>query len=695
MRTKRDPTGPAPLRAKETLAAIGTGLYRWDCRSGTVWLDSQAARLIELPPRPLVTQASTVRARLHPEDFIEMNAVVTLALAEGTVAESILRVVSEVGVVIRQVRARLRPIGESWPDQLIGTLHEEHGKGALAPLHAAADDAVTSRPEAEWRHSREAFLLDAGRALAEARSTSEVLRVAASLSMPGFSPDGLVVYEVIGDRLTVLGHHGQADADVQPFFEMPLETDYPAALVVRTGHPVYLASAESYQTRFPAAWPLVRGFGRSSWAFLPLVAAGRAIGAWLAAFTEPVEFTPDQRSVLATIARMLAQALERARVHDSERALSDRMQRSMLLENPPEIPGMTLATRYVPTGGGLQVGGDWYDVIALPNGHTALVIGDVQGHDVPAAGIMGQLRIAMRAYATEGHRPDAVLVRASRYLAGLAAERFATCLYLEVDHTDGTLQIARAGHLNPGVRLGDGTYVVRHVEGGLPLGIMPDDGYPVEQLSLAPGETLLLCTDGLIEAGGRDITNGREQVNRVLATHPADDLEALADAVLDSAHSPGPLADRRQDDIALMLLRREATGVPAAVPARRIVLRVAQAEPNRVSAARANVRATLRGWATTELIDVAELLVSELLTNVLLHTDHDALLTAELAGPLRQRRLRVEVCDQGDLLPRLRHPGPLASAGRGLLLLDKLSDAWGVEPLGEGKRTWFELTELP
>ena len=108
----------------------------------------------------------------------------------------------------------------------------------------------------------------------------------------------------------------------------------------------------------------------------------------------------------------------------------------------------------MPTGGGLQVGGDWYDVIALPSGRTALVIGDVQGHDVRAAGLMGQLRIALRAYASEGHHPDAVLSRASRFLAGLARRRapggdaadprFATCLYMEVDPATGTLDIARA-----------------------------------------------------------------------------------------------------------------------------------------------------------------------------------------------------------------------------------------------------------
>ena len=137
----------------------------------------------------------------------------------------------------------------------------------------------------------------------------------------------------------------------------------------------------------------------------------------------------------------------------------------------PGIPGMSVAARYVPTGGGLQVGGDWYDMIPLPVGTgSALVIGDVQGHDVRAAGLMGQLRIALRAYASEGHRPDAVLSRASRFLAGMgdgarggsptprtrspATPRFATCLYMEVDPATGILDIARAGHPDPAIRHG-------------------------------------------------------------------------------------------------------------------------------------------------------------------------------------------------------------------------------------------------
>jgi serine phosphatase RsbU (regulator of sigma subunit)/anti-sigma regulatory factor (Ser/Thr protein kinase) len=704
MHSDRDSTGSgggdraaASLSAPEALAAVGIGVCHWDYASGTVELDAESARLIGLPAEPAAVRSSVVRACFHPEDYIAFGSAVSLAFTENTVAESVLRVVTDDGRVLRRVRVRLRSTGEVAPDSAYSTVHEDQ-----QPTDEVSRRPPTPAPRPpgreEWRRSREAFLLDAGRALAEADSTSGVLRVAASLSMPGFSPDGLAVFAVEGDHISVIGHYGQGWEDQEPFESMPLDTDYPAAVVVRTGRAIYMPTPESYAQRFPGTWPLAAPYGRNSWAFLPLVVAGRTIGAWMAAFLDPVTFTPDERAVLTTIARMLAQALERARVHETERAFSHGLQRTMLPDLVPDIPGMTLSSRYVPTGGGLQVGGDWYDFIRLPNGRTALVIGDVQGHDVHAASVMAQLRIALRAYAAEGHPPDAVLARASRFLDDLETDRFATCLYLEVDAARGTLDIARAGHLNPAIRLGDGTCLVRPVPGGLPLGVDNGNDYPVTQLTLDAGEVLLLCTDGLIETGGHDLDSGWHRLQEIVRASDPNDLEGAADALINAVHGPashyslGPLADRREDDIALVLLRR-IPGAPGMPPARRTVLTISQAETDRIAAARADVRATLRNWAVPELVDAAELLVSELLTNVLVHTDGDALLTAELTGPEGHRRLRVVVNDQSDDLPHRRNPGEMASSGRGLLLLDALADAWGVEPRGKGKSTWFELSE--
>ncbi|MET8222050.1 SpoIIE family protein phosphatase [Streptomyces sp. NPDC005301] len=711
-------TGEPLPTVGEVLASLATGLWRWDNEAGLVTLDAECARLLGLPAEPTTLTEAGIRSRFHPVDWNEIDGIVQLAVAEGTLAEARLRIMDEQGRVIRTVRSRSRPSvhPETGEYELVGTLQEVSEQ----PPGAAARTPVTG----DWRRSREAFLLDAGRALAEARSTEEVLRVAAGLSMPGFTPDGLAVFGAETDRLTIIGHHGHQPGDEGPFSHMSLDTDYPAAEVVRTGRAVYLSSPEDYKARYPASWPLAQHFGRQSWAFLPLTVAGRTMGAWMAAFSYPVSFTPDERSVLTTVARMLAQALSRAGVAESERELTDGLQRSMLPTLGPEIPGMSVAARYVPTGGGLQVGGDWYDMIPLPGGTSrtksgagrfALVIGDVQGHDVRAAGLMGQLRIALRAYASEGHRPDAVLSRASRFLYGITDSvtqdgesmdpRFATCLYVEVDPATGVLDIARAGHPDPAIRMADGTVLMRPTAGGLPLGVDPDADYPTTRLVLEPAETLLMCTDGLIETGGHDLDTGWRRIRRILEEHDGD-MDVLADSLVQavhgpsSHHSPGPLIDRREDDIAVLLLCRIGEGCGCgstadviAPPVRRTMVTVAQAEPERVAGARQQLRELLHDWACDDQVDSAVLMTSEMVTNVLVHTDADALLVAQLSGDTGERRLRVEVTDGSDDLPHKRRPGELASSGRGLVLMELLADAWGVDPRGQGKSIWFELYE--
>ncbi|MFF3272139.1 SpoIIE family protein phosphatase [Streptomyces chrestomyceticus] len=714
------------MRTKDLLAATATGLWRWDNVSGVVTLDAETARLLGLPAEPTELSEAAMRSRLHPADFAEITGIVNLSVTESSVAEARLRVMDSSGRVLRTVRTRSRAFLRSDTDhtdyELVGTVQEifETQPGTVSPHAPATGD---------WRRSREAFLLDAGRALAEAHSTAEVLRVAAGLSMPGFSPDGLAVFGIEGDRISVIGHHGHRQGDLAPFVDMPLDTDYPAAEVVRTGRAVYLPTPEDYRRRYPATWPLAAAFHRESWAFLPLVSAGRTVGAWMAAFGTPVAFTPDERSVLTTVARMLAQALARAGDQESRRELTDGLQRSMMPTVHPDIPGMTVAARYVPTGGGLEVGGDWYDMITLPSGRFALVIGDVQGHDVRAAGLMGQLRIALRAYASEGHHPDAVLSRASRFLSGIndtefggEDPRFATCLYIEVDPATGLLDIARAGHPDPTIRMADGTVLVRPTAGGLPLGIVPDTDYPTTRLVLEPGETMLVCTDGLIETGGHDLESGWARLRRVIETYGAADgeaadvvapaledaagLEKLADALVQAVHGPpsyhttGPFMDRREDDIAMLLLCREGGscgigtgGTAAHRPVRRTVLTVKQAEPERIAEARHQVRDVLHDWSDEDQVDSAVLMVSEMVTNVLMHTDGDALLVAEITGEKGSRRIRVDVADSSDELPHRRTPGELASSGRGLVLMELLAGAWGVDPRGDGKSTWFELYE--
>ncbi|MFD0020524.1 SpoIIE family protein phosphatase [Streptomyces sp. NPDC058382] len=571
-------------------------------------------------------------------------------------------------------------------------------RGAPAPAVDTPAPAVGA-PADEAARRRDSLLLTTGHTLAESDSLDEALRLVAGLYAPEFPLDGQCVFGIDEGSLSALGQYGfRPGGAPDPGFRMPLATGYPATEVARTGRAVFLPSTQEYRRRFPATWYLSARKDRNAWAFLPLVTAGRVVGVWLAAFRSPVEFTTSERALLTVTGRMIAQVLERARASRAELALSRGLRRSMRTAGPA-LTGLSVATRYVPTGGGLMVGGDWYDSIDLPNGRLALVIGDVQGHDVHAAGLMAQLRTAVHAYAAEGHGPDAVLARASRFLTTLDQDRFATCLYIEADPSTGNLHIARAGHPHPVLRTPDGTCLIKHISGGLPLGLMPgEEDYPVDTVRLHEGEVLMLCTDGLIENGGHDMYSGWVRVRDAFSPGPVEDLEGMADRLMSAVLSPEPgareaAAARDGDDIALLLLRRDSGQPQAEVNRRRLVLSIGQDQGEGLSEARAELKALLYDWARPDQVDTAVLLATELLGNVLVHTDQDGSLTAYVTGETGRRRLLVEVMDRGDELPHQRTPGELASSGRGLLLLDILADQWGVRPEPEGKTAWFALTE--
>lgn len=592
---------------------------------------------------------------------------------------------------------------EPSPDEFEAELDQIAALNRLEAAPPAPPDdrgpAADGTRSGEAARRRDSLLLSAGHTAAESDSLDETLRLVAGLYAPEFPLDGQCVFDVGDGSLSALAQYGfRPGGGVDQGFRMPMTTGYPAAEAARTGRAVFLASAREYRSRFPATWHMSARKNREAWAFLPLVTAGRVVGVWLAAFRSPVAFTTSERALLTVTGRMIAQVLERARASRAELALSRGLRRSMRTASPA-LTGLSVATRYVPTGGGLMVGGDWYDSIDLPSGRLALVIGDVQGHDVHAAGLMAQLRTAVHAYAAEGHGPDAVLARASRFLTTLDDDRFATCIYIEADPSTGDLHIARAGHPHPVLRTPDGTCLIKHISGGLPLGLMPgEEDYPVDILRLHDGEVLLLCTDGLIENGGHDMYSGWVRVRDAFSPGPVEDLEGMADRLMAAVLSPEPgaregAAARDGDDIALLLLRRDSGQPRAEVNQRRLVLTIGQDHGEGLAEARAELKALLHDWARPDQVDTAVLLATELLGNVLVHTDQDGSLTASVTGETGRRRLLVEVMDRGDELPHQRTPVELASSGRGLLLLDILADQWGVRPEPEGKTAWFALTE--
>jgi serine phosphatase RsbU (regulator of sigma subunit)/anti-sigma regulatory factor (Ser/Thr protein kinase) len=691
------PTSPdsPPEWLEPAMAANGIGSFDWDIRRNRLEGDLRACTILGLEPERLTEGVQGLLDVVHPEDVPVIRRRVGRAMQEHGQCGAYFRTVFPGGEQrAARFRGRVLAGSDGQPSRMVGFVWD-----ATAELHKRTrDDRL-----ALLREQRTRFVKEAARALSEAGSVRDVARVFVELPFPPMSsagrrPDGLAMGVVDGGRLQVLNSSGYDDASGYearlPYRQLPMGADSPCALAVRTRTPVFVSSREEYRERFPEAGHNLDGNPRSSWAFLPLVASGRSIGFCMIAYDSDDEFDAEERAVLSTLGGLVAQSLARARLHDAEHELAAGLQRVLLPRRVPPVTGVTTAVRYLPAASGLQIGGDWYDVVPLPGGHVGLVIGDVQGHDVHAAGVMGQLRIALRAYAAEGHPPAAVMARASRFLADLDTGYFATCTYAEVNVTYGAVYAVRAGHLDPIVRRADGSCAVQPVAGGLPLGIAPEEEYPVTRFTLDPGELLVLCTDGLVESRTMDVDTGMDRLRELLAGSAGQegpgglpDLEALADRIEAAADTY-----ERVDDIALLLLRWD--GLTGARPSHQIRRRVAQADLARIADVRAELRDAVRRWGVGELADTAELLASELLTNALVHTDRDAMLTARLYDALGGR-LRVEVEDESDQWPKRRTPGEQASSGRGLLLVEALADDWGVEPRGSGKRMWFELTAPP
>ncbi|MEU9130718.1 SpoIIE family protein phosphatase [Kitasatospora sp. NPDC048540] len=668
------------------MAANGIGSFDWDIRHDVLEADPRACAILGLDADRFDRSAAAFLAMLHPEDAPVVRRRVERAVAELGQCGAYYRTLFPSGE-LHAVRFRGRVLADAFgrPSRMVGfvwdatvELHKRERAGELAAL----------------REERSRFIKEAARALAEAVTVRDVARVFTELPLPGLPPDGLVLAAMEAGRLAILGASGYREEDVALYDRSPLAPAHPLAEAVRTRAPIFIASGTEYRERYPDAWDWASGTGRSAWAFLPLVASGRAIGVCVVSFDDDRELDTDERTLLSTLGGLVAQSLARARLHDAEHELAAGLQRVMLPRTVPAVPGVTTAVRYLAAGSGLQIGGDWYDVVPLPGGHVGLVIGDVQGHDVHAAGIMGQLRIALRAYAAEGHPPAAVMARASRFLADLDTDHFATCTYAEVNVDYGVVYAVRAGHLDPVVRRADGSAHLVPVAGGLPLGISPDEEYRVTRFSLDPGETVVLCTDGLVEARGMDLDTGFDRLCRAISGRlPGIDeaarepLEDLADRIASQAAD----SSEREDDIALLLLRWD--GPAGGLAAQQLRRRIGQADLARIAELRGELRDALRRWGVPDLIDTAELLSSELVTNAIRHTDRDAMFTARLyREPGSGARLRVEVEDESDLWPTRRTPGEQASSGRGLMLVEALADGWGVEPRGSGKRMWFELS---
>ncbi|WP_234358580.1 SpoIIE family protein phosphatase [Streptomyces sp. NRRL B-24085] len=385
-------------------------------------------------------------------------------------------------------------------------------------------------------------------ALAEAVSVHDVVELAADQIVPAFGPKALALLTVEAGRLCVTGYRNYGADLMARFDAAPMSSDTPAVRAITTGTPAFFPTFADLKKAYP---PAVHQDGMASWAFLPLIVSGRPVGSLVLAYDLPRIFPPTERALLTSLAGLIAQALDRARLYDAKHALAHSLQTGLLPRTLAHVPGLETAARYRPAGHGIDIGGDFYDLIPGQNGTVVVAIGDVQGHDTSAAALMGQVRTAVRAHATAGSSPGDVLARTNRLLTDLDTGLFASCLIAHLDLPHHRAHLATAGHPPALLRHLDGHTATLHLPPGLLLGIDPDTDYPTTDVALSPGAVLALYTDGLVETPGTDIDDATTALAHRLSTAPAQNLEMLADALLDHAERSAP----RNDDIALLLVR--------------------------------------------------------------------------------------------------------------------------------------------
>ena len=411
--------------------------------------------------------------------------------------------------------------------------------------------------------------------------------------------------------------------------------------------------------------PILREKGIRSLLGVPLIVEGDLIGVLHVGSLIPREFGRRDLAVLQLAAARAAPAIERAGLFselEHERSVAMLLQRSLLPERLAEVVGVSVAARYLPASD--VVGGDWYDLFELPRGRIGIAIGDVVGHGVRAAALMGQLRTALRAYAVEDHSPARTLELLDRYVQALPEFAMATAAYAVLDPDVGALCIASSGHLPP-IIVSGGTARVVELAPAAPLGAFPYGSCREYELELGVGELLVFYTDGLVERRGESLTVGiaglKEAVSSASSAEEACRL-AVGQVVVEAL----------RDDVAIVVVRND--DVPA-----ELRLRLAT-DPGVL----AEVRRSLRRWLRHHGVDDADtveitLAVGEACTNAIEHAYGAGPAEFQLRGLVSDGVVTIVVTDRGTWRDQRGR-----DRGRGLSIIKAAMDEMEINSGAEG-----------
>lgn len=577
--------------------------------------------------------------------------------------------------------------GPAEPDELRRSfLH------AIAAWGAERLERVPGRPSAgEAAFDRTVRIVELTAALADAVTSQDVLRAVAEHVLPPFGADGLGIYAFEKDRLHLVGHIGYPKAYRGLWSQirgLPLTSHPIIADVIRTRTPLFIESKAEILRRYPEMAGFTATSPKNTWAFLPLIASGRAIGCCDVSFSRERPIGEEERTLLTALSGLVAQAFERARLYDAEHARAEGLQCGLLPRKLPCLPAVRAAARYLPAGRGDAVGGDWYDLIQLSADRVAMVIGDVMGHGISEAATMGRLRTAVRTLADLEMPPDELLGRLNDLVSDLGEDFYATCLYAVFDPVSRSCTLSSAGHPPPVIVHPDGSVHIPDLVPDPPLGAA-EPPFATHDLQMPAQGLVVLFTDGLVESATRDIDDGVAMLRHVLA-HSAtvphlvaeemdadtDRLERLCDSVTSALM---PDREQAEDDAALLMVHTHNAA------ARDVAVHDLPFDPRAAGQARAYVREQLTVWGLGDLVMPTELVVSELVGNAIRHAK----------GPVRLRLLRsrsmiCEVYDGSLTTPRIRHATYTDEGGRGLQLVAACSQHWGARYLHDGKCIWVE-----
>jgi serine phosphatase RsbU (regulator of sigma subunit) len=407
--------------------------------------------------------------------------------------------------------------------------------------------------------------------LAEAITVEQVVEVMTEVGRSAIGAERSAVAMLDPERLRLrtVNPTGLPDTPGSPAGEMPLDLPSVMTSAILARRPLLIESPDALRKHFEGEASVdmfLQHTDERSWVGLPLLASGAPLGALRFSFTRPRRVADEERVFLEALAGQCALALERASMFEREHTTAETLQRSLLPDRLPTVPGIILEASYLPVTRNMEIGGDWYDAFRLPDGKLAVAAGDVMGKGLTAAAGMGRVRNALRALALTDPRPAAVLAGLDRlFIATELEEQVTTVAYLVLDPVSGEGMAGSAGHLPLLLLSTDAPPRLEAAAAGTPLGwASPRQQYA---FSLPPGNTAVLYSDGLVENRKRGLDTGLDELVAVAAEAPAaavEDPALLLDYLVDRM-----LTGYEQDDDVTVLVVHSPRREPGA-PARRV-----------------------------------------------------------------------------------------------------------------------------